>query len=383
MNKKLIIPLLFCAIVNASQEDIQKRDEEVLNVVTKIKPLHRLIRDYLDLPDQLVHTLKLPSSRDEFACSESHIAIQPYMSKEIFIRNILTGALITSVPLNKKESYEFVFSPNGQYIAHQGQVNHDIDIYDVNTKKLIHTIPENIDTANRSFKFSSDSSQLVHAGFVLSDKEFFADKKFFNVIIIDSQTGRQVNAYKKIIIPPATAGIDVGISHNCNYAYVCLANGQNCTSQVHILDILSGGLKTLIIDMGRIHWAPLVSDNGKYLLIDSSLYDITNSENVTAVIKNYPVLLNFGHTQKYLITNENKKTETKTDNAWSIYSLPVRSHGLIFLKNGAYMVTSYANNAGGITIEVLKNQAHDLDCQEPKTTVIDHDESNSSGCMIA
>jgi len=384
-NYFITIFFTFAISIIPSEQDIQKRDEEVLSIVTQIKPLQQIIRDYLDLPDQLVHTIKMSSQNHGLSCSNAHLATWSLKNsskpKTIAIRDLITGIHVSSIVMNKRHTVNnFILSADSEYFAYQEEFDAStIEIYDLKTKKIKfrHRLNK---LANTKFAFLNDGSQLVVA-------DYFAREKVLYVTIYQTKSGEQIKKFtQKFDKSPL---VFLHFSQEGEYLSIGFTLGT-ASPEIYILHVRSQTVTK--VDCRRsqenkvfIKW-PILSPNGRYLLAHAHCYDLTKSGNQIAC-ELPDDTFRFAHTPNYLIaSNETDLNKFICD--WPVYTLPIAealSGYPIFLKNGAYMVVAYNYDAEDKDeeriIRVFKNQAFDLDCQSPpKITRIDNDRSS---CAIA
>lgn len=388
-NKFLHLIYIFCVSITASQQEIQKRDETVLNIVTGIKPLQQLIKDYLDLPDHLIHTIKMAPDISTFAWSNLYIATPaPLQSNKQFIsfNNLFTGAQICSLLIVKKgmgADVNFDLSPNSKYLAwvrvKNGEKDRNqffIDLYDVMNKKI---------------KFSHLCSlklpKFNYKKYTLLDSKLIIMEYFFRtgrllIVVYDTESGKQIQNFITEITREVSPILHISENGDYVYAYTKLYSGLE-TAYYFMIHLESKKLTKIPLKIKSSHDYAILSPDNKYLLSDTFIYDLLNTREESVLELPDHISL-FGHNSKYLVPTNNSELAKKTKiGDWPVYPFSCLTDNvtdLRYLKKGSYMVVVRDK-----IVEVYKNQAFDLDCQAPVGTEINRkeDTKSNSGCAIA
>lgn len=361
ITKHLLFLITVAISIGASHETIQKRDEDILNVVSLAKPIQKLIRDYLDLPDNLIHTVKMPR-RPSISWAYPFFAVWPdYWVKTIFIRNILTGLLYGKVPINKESiDRDFALSPEAQYLAYADEcsgLDSSIDVYDVKKQKLI---------IKHSFKKWSKYNFLKNNGlqFIVVSWDYYQGE--ISVVIYDTKSKKQIYNFMQ--------KVQLGIKWNRYSSFLGFSEKNDACvmllSEYLMLIFLVAQKKLINVKLSLQNndvYRAILCANGKYRIASTNLTGLLQNEANTVL-----ACLPNSKQQSFDFSGHFIRPIDKSCFYYPFFNpFP--------LEHGAYLVVS--NHEPQEIISVFKNQAVDLDCPRPNT--IDATNNQDSQCAIS
>lgn len=375
--------LTFGISIIASENDIQKRDEEVLNVVTRIKPLQQLIRDYLDLPNNLVHTVKLPSASYTISWAYPFFAIRLNSSSQIiFIQNIVTAAQVGWLAIDKTLLLnQIVLSSDAQFLAYSAdhKNKHEagtINVYDVRKQKLIITHAVFRQSAGgRKYDFSHDNVQ-----FIIVDHAYRSNN--LAIIIYDTRTGRQMYKVIEKINEPAWEGCYVNFSQKMDNLVVLFNS-----SLAYLFFIGAKKLIKLDMDLSEKNqtYDISLSPNGTHSIVNTNLIGLSQDE-ARAILDFFPHRAQSSKKPNFMLTDDSKVAVELQGVPVHVLPIPKKwTQHPVSIKSGTYLTVEYRadeQNPDKRIICIFKNQALDLDCNQ--ASVIDLvQKADTSGCLIA
>jgi len=368
--------------ISASQEEIQKRDEEVLNVVTRIKPLQKLIRDYLDVPDHLMRTFILSSNADEFVCSDYHIATLRAGDKSIFIRDLLTGANITSIKLKKDIACpELCLSANSKYLSvfdtfmFSKTPRPTMEVYEAFIAGAKYTVP----LTSSKYAFSVDGSQLLNATFLEGYKKL--------VIEAHDLCAGQKKSRNVYVLEVANDWYSDTAQFSRNRDYFFMSFHKNSQFLLCILNLATGNIVKYTVEIPEKHIVNFkLSANGKYILAQG--HPIAAEERYHSAPLTESHWSNSEYIRQYPVSDNGSDMEivSKLDH-WMSGNFPAALNIMYVpfeINDGKYMVGYARDRQKRVQkIHIFKNQAFDLDCQKPAVIEIrDNNKSKKSSCII-